>query len=339
MTKSLIEALARKTLRDMKDAPERSMRNFIDLGVLFMDGSFRDEFLKTVQELLQDEKSAYYQLAGDVVHHVEDEYLLTFGMNIGYEGCTLGASTIRKIEDAEGFDIPWSLYLEIDDETYGQRKRVYERSVRQGKRLGIHTYLLLSDRRHEKLLPMISENKDCNFVLFCDPETVTESMLDEMAHAYNLMLVIRYSGTSDAASRVCARLRRRRMLYSVYLQYTNDDAVQLTEEYPWCETQQLHPILTVLLPAESCSMATHRAVYHTVNSVRKAQKYATVPWDGYADNSYIDSVISKRSCVIGFDARGYLHTAERCKREPEFNLFEEKLKAILKRAFPKGKRV
>ena len=49
MNRTLIETLARKTLKDMKDSPERSMRNFIDLGILFTGGRFKDEFLESVQ--------------------------------------------------------------------------------------------------------------------------------------------------------------------------------------------------------------------------------------------------------------------------------------------------
>ena len=335
MNRTLIETLARKTLKDMKDSPERSMRNFIDLGILFTGGRFKDEFLESVQELLQDEQSAYYQLARDIIYHVEDEHLLTFGMNIGYEGCTSGAKIIRKIEAAEVFDIPWSLYLKIDDEEYKLRKTVYDTTIKCGKKLGIHTYLLLSDRHHEKLLPLISKNKDCNFVLFCEPETINDFILDEMVGTPNLMFVVRYNETSDDTAHACALLRERDMMYSVYLRYTDNDSERITEDYPWCDTEVMHSMLTIALPAVSCSKAIRQKVYDTIYKVRRTQRYATVPWDGYKDNCYIDSVISERACITGFDEQGFLYTESGCKREDCFNLFHNDLKDILKRAFPK----
>ena len=51
MTRALIETLARKALRDMKDSPERSMRNFVDLGVHFTEGRFKEDFLMALQEI------------------------------------------------------------------------------------------------------------------------------------------------------------------------------------------------------------------------------------------------------------------------------------------------
>lgn len=335
MNRTLIESLAKKTLEDMKDSPERSMRNFIDLGVLFTGGRFKDELLDTVQEMLQNEKSAYYRLANDIIHHVGEEQLLTFGMNIGYEGCTNGAKVIRRIEEAERFDIPWSLYLKINDDEYARRRAIYDTAVNCGKRLGIHTYLLFSDCHHEKLVPMISKNKDCNFVIFCEPETVTNFMLDEMVGNPNLMFVIRYSENSDDTARACALLREREMMYSVYLKYSDGDFERITEEYPWCDTEAMNPILTVVLPTASCSATVREKVYETVYKVRRMQKYATVPWDGYTDNCYIDSVISESACAAGFDENGYLYTAEGCKKDGCFNLFNNDLKDILKSAFPK----
>lgn len=333
MNRTLIETLVRKTLKDMKDSPERSMRNLIDLGILFTDGRFKEEFLNRVQELLQDEQSAYYQLARDVIHHTEDEQLLTFGMNIGYEGCANGARIIRRIESAEGFDIPWSLYVKISDENYHIRKAMYEAMIKCGKKIGIHTYLIFSDLHHEKLLSLISKNKDCNFVLFCEPETVTDFTLDELVGLPNLMFAIRYTETTDETANTCARLRERDMMYSVFIRYADMDATRITEDYPWCDTEAMHAMLTLAVPGAECSKSARESVYQTVYKARQAQRYATVPWDGYSDNCYIDSVISESACMAGFDENGFLHTKEGCIRDERFNLFQNELKDILKRAF------
>ena len=335
MTRALIEALVRKTLRDMKDSPERSMRNFIDLGVHFTDGRFKDEFLKSVQELLQDENSAYYKLATDAIHHTDHENLLTFGMNVCYDSCTRGAETIRRIEASDGFNIPWTLYLKINDNGYALWKPIYEKAITQGKKLGIHTYLLFSTAHHEQILPLIKNNKNCAFVLLCKPETITEKLLDELVGYNNLMLCVEFCEETDETARAAALLRERNMLYSVYIKYNDETAHRITEDYPWCETEVLHTPLTVTIPSASCSEATRSAVYKTVYTVRNAQKYATVPWDGYADNRFIDSVISDDSLMAGFDEQGYQHTVDGCQMEDALNLCKTELRDILERAFPK----
>ena len=93
----LIESVVRRTVQKLHDSPEREIRNLIDLGLSFADGRFQRKFLKASQKMLRNEKSAYYPLIKDVVSHVDEERLVTFGMNLGYNGCTRGAKTIRQI--------------------------------------------------------------------------------------------------------------------------------------------------------------------------------------------------------------------------------------------------
>ena len=335
MTRALIETRARQALRDMKDSPERSMRNFVDLGVHFTEGRFKEDLLVTLQELLQNENSAYYKLVTDTIHHTESENLLTFGMNVCYDSCTSGAETIRKIEANEGFDIPWTLFVKINNEEYSLWTPIYEKTVAHGKKLGIHTYLLFSRNNHEQLLPLISENKDCAFVVLCEPKTVTEKLLDDFVGCNNLMLSVAFSEKTDETARACTLLRERKMLYSIHMMYNDDTAQCITEDYPWCDTEAQHAPLTITIPSISCSETVRNAVYNTVYKVRKAQRYATVPWDGYTDNRFIDSVISDCALMAGFDEQGYLHTVEGCKKDDTLNLLKAELKDILRRAFPK----
>ena len=256
-------------------------------------------------------------------------------MNIGYEGFTNGAKIIRKIESSEGFDIPWSLHMKITDKNYKASKAIYEATVKCGKKIGIHTYLVFSDHNHEKLLSLISKNRDCNFVLFCEAETVTDFTLDEMVGLPNLMFAIRYNEATDETADTCALLRERDMMYAVYLRYSDFDAKRITEEYPWCDTEIMHSMITLVVPTVGCSEATRKSVYQTVYKARQAQKYATVPWDAYTDNCYIDRVISESACIAGFDENGFLYTADGCRKDDRFNLFKNELKDILRQAFPK----
>ena len=114
ITRIFVETTIRKAIRDIKDSPKRSFRNLIDLGLNFAKGRFEKPFLVSVQNLLQNEQSPYYDLVLDTVHNVDTDRLITFGMNVGYNGCTKGAKIIREIESKENYNIPWSLSLEID---------------------------------------------------------------------------------------------------------------------------------------------------------------------------------------------------------------------------------
>ena len=58
ISRILIETVVRKTLRDMKDSPERSTRNLVDMALHFSSGHFQREFFEMAQEMLQNEHSA-----------------------------------------------------------------------------------------------------------------------------------------------------------------------------------------------------------------------------------------------------------------------------------------
>ena len=104
ISRILIETVVRKTLRDMKDSPERSTRNLVDMALHFSSGHFQREFFEMAQEMLQNEHSAYYSLIQDVVSSADTDQLVSFGPNLGYNSFVTGAKTIRDEEAREQFN-------------------------------------------------------------------------------------------------------------------------------------------------------------------------------------------------------------------------------------------
>lgn len=335
MNRILIETIVRNAIKDMKDSPARSFRNLVDMGLNFANGRFQQQFLTTVQEMLQNENSAYYRVAQDVVYHVDNERLITFGMNLGYNSCTRGAKTIRKTEETEGFDIPWSMCLKIDGKQYAPNKVAYDALFKSGKKLGIYTWLLFSDHEIKALIPLVEKNKDCAFVVFCHPNDIDDNMLDDIEGIHNLMLAVEYQKDTDDTAEACAKLRRREFLYSVYFNYGEADLEHIESGDLWYSTEAMHPSLTLLLATQSCSEETRHKVYDIVVQTRVGQQYATVPWDVLCDNCYVDSVISDRACAAAFDTNGDFYSLGKHHTSDEYNLFKNDLKSILKRAFPK----
>ena len=67
ISRTLIETVVRKMLREAKDAPERSIRNLVDMALYFSDGRYQRSFFTVAQEMLRNERSAYYPLLRDVL--------------------------------------------------------------------------------------------------------------------------------------------------------------------------------------------------------------------------------------------------------------------------------
>ncbi len=116
LNRTLIETTIRNSIKQIKNDPERSMRNLIDMALSFSNGRFQKHFLEVAQTMLQKETSCYYKIIPDLVANGDTERIVTFGMNIGYNGCTLGAQTIRELEATEHFNIPWSISLELAED-------------------------------------------------------------------------------------------------------------------------------------------------------------------------------------------------------------------------------
>ena len=115
MSRILIETTVRQTLKGLQDDPKRSIRNVVDMALHFSDGRFQSRFFRTAQTMLEHEDSAYYVLVEDAANHIDQEHLVTFGMNLGYNSCTWGAQRIRTNEAQLGFNIPWTVLFLMEE--------------------------------------------------------------------------------------------------------------------------------------------------------------------------------------------------------------------------------
>lgn len=110
MNEVLVRTIVKKAIRNLKIDPERTIRNLVDMAVQFADSRFQQEFYSCAQRILSNEHSGYYTLAKDSLSQVNEETLLNFSMNLGYNGLYLGAKNIREFRQREGYHIPWELY-------------------------------------------------------------------------------------------------------------------------------------------------------------------------------------------------------------------------------------
>ncbi len=333
VTRIVIETVVKKTLREITDSPERSTRNLVDMGLHFSNGRFHRIFFETAQTMLQNENSPYYRLIEDIVCNVDSERLLRFGMNLGYNGCTVGAKTIRQIEAKEHYNIPWAISLKLDPLYFSEHTQEYGALVSQGEEIGVYTWLLFPTKGAVDYLPLVQEHPDSAFVLFCKPRDITLSFLDCVSECGNLMLAVHYE---DDATDACDLLRIAKLLYSVYFDYTENDVEAIIGGELFFSIQQLHPAFTILAADSECSDAVRQTVYEAVKQARNRQLYRTITMEAACDSSFIDSIISSEACLAGFDSEGYLFTLQGIKKEDRFHFLQNALPGILKLAFPKS---
>lgn len=319
----LIESILRQFIGRIKNDPERSVRNSVDMALSFAKGRFQREFLGRTQKLLENEHSVYYPLVWDTIMNVDEDRLIRIGMNIGYNSCTIGAEAIRELEAEKHFNIPWSLNLRLNEESYFSQKEKYRRLIEQGRNLGIFTWFLHIDGETDFTESIISENKDCAFVLFCEPDFITERTIGIFRNINNAVFCVKYK---KQTTEICEKLRQNRMLYSVYTEYNDNNTADILNDMLLKRAEYLHPIFTVLISDENCSEMTKNAVYRYVKNIRIKQQYQTILWEQESDCLNIDKIISGDGCYARIDENGYING---------INCLETKLDAVFKKCFPK----
>ena len=325
-TRVLIETIVRKTLREIQSAPERNIRNLVDMALNFSKGRFQKQFFESAQRMLANKHSAYYQLVRNVVNNVDHERLLCFGMNIGYNSCTLGAKKIREIEVAEGFNVPWALFLEIGSDTFGQRRESYDSLIRQGKALGIFTWFIHAKDLAVDMIDLLTGHDDCAFALLCDSYMIGEELLEEIAGQKHIMLSIGFDENADA---LCAELRSRKLLYAVHKEYKSDDLKDILNDNMLYDTQCMNAPFTALIPDSSCSEGERELVYDYVLRKREGQKFPTILWDMIQDVLAIDTIVSDDCCSAGFREDGSFYALSSGQVIGNWNLFENDLRSVL----------
>ncbi|MGI6334628.1 MAG: hypothetical protein ACOX1A_08610 [Saccharofermentanales bacterium] len=326
MSRILVETTVKKALQNIKQSPERGIRNLIDMALQFSDGRFQKDFFTLAQTMLQNENSAYYDLIRDAITHVDTEKLQTFGMNVGYNSCTVGAQRIRENEKALGCNIPWTISVQLDAKQLEKNQQKYDDLIFEGESLGIYTWMFFASDQPGKTFPIVTKHPDSAFCVFCEVKGVTRTFLEEAVMLKNLMLIIR---CDENATDVCAELRANKLLYSVWYQYGQKDTETIINGDLFRNTQQLSPVFTVLLPEKECPTEIRHLIHVAVKQARCDQIYRTIAWDLQGDNYLVDTVISEDACSVYFNKDGDL-----CAWDKEFvcgshNLHQSALTDIL----------
>lgn len=326
MNRMLVESTIRRVLKNIQESPERTIRNLVDLGLDFCGGRFQTQFLETMQKMLSNQNSAYYELAKDVAASVDHDILINFSRNLGYNGCTKGAKVIRELEAKRGFNIPWALNLVINEE---KLETVYPDLLRQGEELGIYTYLLFADCRPERIIPLLRGQPDSAFVLVLHSYQIDVSFIQKIKPVKNAMIAV---CVDKDTKETCQKLRNSGLLCAVYQSYGEADKPYILSGNWLASVLPARPVFAFLQAEPSCCAATQKEIYDYVISVRDGQQYPVVLMDVKQDTMMIDQVVSDGVCLAGFDAEGNLITHEGLMQGEQYNIFQNRLEEVLERA-------
>lgn len=331
MNRILVTTIVKNAIRNLKKDSDRTTRNLVDMASRFADSRFQQQFYGQIQTMLQNEGSAYYALVRDTISKINEETLLTFGMNLGYNGLYLGANKIRNREKELGYGIPWTISLTIQE---GRLYDPHHKVIRQGEEMGIHSWYLFSDHAIHKCITIAESHPDNSFAIFCGSHEVDGAVLDIASDCRNIALVVPFDKDADV---VCDLLHHAGILYGLYYSYQESDLPAIESGDLLEEMEPLHPVMCMFKPKFSCQAKLRKQVYDRIIKTRMEQRFRIIPFDLYEDILMVDSVISENPIWVGFDEYGQLNTEIGVDRTYGLNIFHNDLPEILKRAFPLSK--
>ena len=324
----LIESMLDKTIKDAKESPRRTLRNLIDMGLNFSKGQHQKKFLNDARNLLQDEDSQYYKLAEDIFFHVNKNFLLHFGINLGYNGCIKGGEKIREKEREKGISIPWALSIMIDNEKLEEQPWVYQRIIEEGMGLGIYVYrLFLSGGKLESLTGLLEKYPDCAFAVFLKNCEITDRFVNQMAELGTTLTAV---CMDDETEKACSKFRDAGLLFAVCCQYQEREKKQMLSEKWFAEVMRFRPHFIFLHPDVSCSTQTKNEIYNRILEERKKQRQPVFCMDLIRDFYKINQMISAHTGVVGVRRDGSPWVYEKAGVGGDGNAFEESLETIFR---------
>lgn len=325
----MLQATLTSALRD--DGPKRSFRNLVELGEKFSAGRRQRAFFTDIREMLRKDSSAYYLLWERVVHDTDQDCLKTFGINVGYNGCTAGVRTLRALERLHRCGIPSILGTcyngaEMDG-------KALEDLLRQGEKLGIFTYIV--DYRGgdlDVLAGILAAHKDAGIILLTGDSALTPQAVTLLTVRKNVMLAVS-AGRPDF-SETCEALRGAHALCCVYAEYDEARAADILSGEYVERIGAYSDTFVLLLPGEDVTPETGAAIGAFAASVRREQRWPFILMELREDLVGINRSVSRCACVVRFDEDGRLVTRHGRAADPALNLRTLPLLEIFKKTIP-----
>ena len=228
VTKAMIDATVERGIRDMQEDPHRSMRRLADIGRQFSRGRFQEYSFSIIQELLENENSAYYDMVQNVLRNCDHRTLRVFGVNTSYLSWTYGARRIREFEKENGFCVSCSVMLRFDPAAEdGLSAEDIGQLVREGSELGIYSYYI---RQRDtvpgdyQLLSLFEKYRDCAFLWIHETGRVTAAQVQLLRTLNNTILSLPIDDPETMLT--AALLREQKIPFATHVVYSGGETAE-----------------------------------------------------------------------------------------------------------------
>lgn len=295
-TRTLIELAVDQGMKDMKGNPQRSVRRMADLGRQFSRGRFQEQIFTLFQKLLTNDNSPYYAVMADLFDNVDTAALKRFGINIGYNAWTWGASLIRKNEREAGREFPWLLKLIWTPSIQnGMTLPEVISLVTENRKNGVYAYWIFVRgplAESIEIFSVFEKFPDCIFVLDLTESdcALTAAQLTAIKECLNTVPLLPSAGKGSL--KLSEALKAQKSLYAISFSYGDRDMERLLSGKWVNELLSYGSRILCMTARPDCSRENRKKAGDFALASRLNEKYPAVLIDWYEDIDRVQKIIS-----------------------------------------------
>lgn len=295
LVRQAINIAVSKAMDDMKSDAKRSIRNLIDLGLLFSKSENQKQFFGIAQEVISNPKNAYHSLTARVIADVNNDTIKKVGLNLGYSSLIYGANKLRKRQELFDDLLPWLLIFDISDFS-AESSNQMRRFIAEGRELGIYSYIVCPHKIKDiiTICEIAKCFDECLFVLAASSELISEHSAEVIGDTHNMMVSVKVSGSnlySKNNEKAFLLLKQNRCLFGFHTGYNDANMEQVTT-LDYIRTAIRHGnIFGIYLPEDGVSDRCKEKVYQFACDVRGTNGQPLIAFEWLRDMRYISEKI------------------------------------------------
>lgn len=272
LMRQTIDIALSKALDDMRGNLKGSIRNLIDLGLLFSQSENQKQFFNTAQKAISIPGNPYYKLAARTVADVNIQTIKTICLNLGYSSLVYGAGKLKKRQEATGVHVPWLLIFNVSESSPDFLQQV-EILIREGRDMGIYSYIFCSNEASSIVaLGEITKRFDeCLFVFKVFPDLITDQTAEALSKLHNAVVSVQAADASlidESCLNTFHILKNNRCFYGFHTNYNDSTFAKVASTEYVSRAISYGNLFGTYIAEKDVSTSCRNAVHDFVCSIR-----------------------------------------------------------------------
>ena len=214
--KAFRKVLKKVIEKSRTDGASEAADELITFVERIMKGAWADGSFDILRRIAEDQDSKWARYTDRLIRDSDPELLTTFLLNAAYEGGFRGYLTAQELSKKHDCNIPWIILMDPTSACnmhctgcwaaeYGHQQNlsfeVMDRIVTEGKKLGIHAYLLTGGEplvRKKDIIKLCEKHRDAAFHAFTNGTLIDEEFCEDILRVGNFLVSVSIEGFEDA---------------------------------------------------------------------------------------------------------------------------------------------